>query len=99
MTTGDSSGNLEVEWANHFAQTGSAGPAQTDFYKLVSAAQGSMGIVTWASIKCEVLPSVHKMFFVSTGKLEDLLDISYSILKIRFGDELLILNGWQQVVS
>jgi FAD/FMN-containing dehydrogenase len=95
MTTGDSSGNLEDEWAKGFAQVGPTGPAQTDFYKLASAAQGSMGIITWASIKCEVLPSVHKMFFVRANKLEDLLDLTYDILRIRFGDELLILNRWQ----
>lgn len=95
MTTGDSSGNLEEEWSKHYAQVGSSGPAQTDFYKLASAAQGSMGIITWASVKCEVLPSIHEMFYVPVGKLEDLLDLTYSILRIRFGDELLILNGWQ----
>jgi FAD/FMN-containing dehydrogenase len=54
-----------------------------------------MGIVTWASIKCEVLPSVHKMFFVQAQTLEALLDLTYAILRIRFGDELLILNRWQ----
>jgi FAD/FMN-containing dehydrogenase len=95
MATGDSSGNLEAEWSLHHAQSGPAGPAQTDFYKVASAAQGSMGIITWASIKCEVLPSIHRMFFVQARKLEDLLDLTYAILRIRFGDELLILNSWQ----
>jgi FAD/FMN-containing dehydrogenase len=96
MTTGEagSMGTLEEEWAKKFAQVSPTGPGQTDFYKLTSAAQGSMGIVTWASIKCELLPKIHKLFFVPAKKLEDLLDLAYAILRIRFGDELLILNNW-----
>ena len=96
MTTGEaeSGGTLEEEWAKKFAQVAPAGPGQTDFYKFASAAQGSMGIVTWASLKCEVLPQIHKLFFVPSRKLDDLLDLAYAILRIRFGDELLILNNW-----
>ncbi len=96
MTTGEagSMGTLEEEWAKKFAQVAPTGPAQTDFYKFTSAAQGSMGLVTWASIKCEQLPQVHKLFFTASRKLEDLLDMAYAVLRIRFGDELLILNNW-----
>jgi hypothetical protein len=96
MTTGEagSAGTLEQEWAKKFAQVTPTGPAQTDFYKFTSAAQGSMGIVTWASVKCEQLPQVHQLFFVPSAKLENLLDLAYAILRIRFGDELLLLNNW-----
>ena len=31
------------------------GPLQTDFYRLLTGAQGTFGIVTWASVKCELL--------------------------------------------
>lgn len=51
-----------------------------------------MGIATWASIKCEILPQLHKIFFISSEKLSDLIDCSYQILKFRLGDEFLILN-------
>ena len=72
MTTGEagSLGTLEEEWDKKLAQVTPLGPAQTDFYKLTSAAQGSMGIVTWASLKCELLPSIHNMYFVAARKLE-----------------------------
>jgi hypothetical protein len=53
-----------------------------------------MGIVTWASVRCEVLPQVRRLFFASAPRLEDLTDLAYAILKIRFGDELLIMNNW-----
>lgn len=96
MMTGEagSAGTLEEEWKSGFAQVSPLGPQQTDFYKLVSAAQGSMGIVTWASIKCEVLPQYHKLFFVPSRKLDDLVDFTYQLLRFRLGDELLILNNW-----
>lgn len=96
MTTGEAgaAGSLEEEWEKKFAQVAPSGPGQTDFYKFTSAAQGSMGIVTWASLKCEVLPQIHKLCFVPSRKLEDLLDLAYGILRIRFGDELLLLNNW-----
>jgi len=97
MSTGEAGGTaaLEQEWKKKFAQVTPGGPGQTDFYKFTSAAQGSMGIVTWASIKCEILPKIHKLFFVPASKLEDILDLTYAILRIRFGDELLILNHWE----
>jgi len=85
--------SLEESWESGFAQVTPRGPAQTDFYKFVSAAQGSMGIVTWASLKCEVLPELHKLFFVPSPRLDDLLDLAYRLLRFRFGDEFLLLNG------
>jgi FAD/FMN-containing dehydrogenase len=96
MTTGDAGGTdlLEEEWKKGFAQIVGSGPAQTDFYKVASAAQGSMGIVTWASIKCEILPQEHKMFLVGSDRLDSLIELCYEILRIRFGDELFLLNGW-----
>jgi FAD/FMN-containing dehydrogenase len=97
MTTGEAGGTeaLETEWKKKFAQVTPGGPGQTDFYKFTSAAQGSMGIVTWASVKCELLPKIHNLYFVPASKLEDLLELAYAILRIRFGDELLILNHWE----
>ena len=95
FTTGDASrpGALEQEWADHMAQVGPEGPAQTDYHKLVSAAQGSMGIVTWASVKCEVGPQIHKLFFASDRDLSKTIELAYKLLRLRFGDELLLLNG------
>ncbi|OGO20296.1 MAG: hypothetical protein A2Z15_09495 [Chloroflexi bacterium RBG_16_50_11] len=61
---------------------------------MLSGAQGSMGIVTWASVKCQVLPSIQKLYFVSSEKLENLIDFVYRLLRFRFGDELFILNNF-----
>ena len=68
------------------------GPGQFNFHKLVSAAQGTMGIVTWASLRCEVLPKVQKFFLVQSEGLDSLIGFAYKLLRIRFHDELMILN-------
>jgi FAD/FMN-containing dehydrogenase len=88
-------GEKESDWKEGLVPVAGvgAGPSQLDFYKFVSAAQGSMGIVTWASVKCEVLPDIRKLFFIPANKLEDLVDFIYKLLKFRFGDELFILNN------
>jgi FAD/FMN-containing dehydrogenase len=86
-------GEKDEDWREGKVPVQGPGPGQLDYYKLVSAAQGSMGIVTWASVKCEVLPELHKLFFVPAEKLDDLLDFTYRLLKFRFGDELFIVNS------
>jgi FAD/FMN-containing dehydrogenase len=75
------------------AQVFSGGPGQVDYYRLVSGAQGSMGIVTWASVKCEILPKVHKFFFIPADELKDLTECAYRLLRVRLGDEFLVLNS------
>jgi FAD/FMN-containing dehydrogenase len=85
--------SLEESWKKGFAQVNPRGPGQADFYKFVSGAQGTMGIVTWASIKLEVLPKLHKLFFVPAKKQEDLIDLAYKLVNIRFGDEIFLVNA------
>jgi len=95
MRTGEGSyyDQLEDGWKMKYAQTFALGPIQCDYYRLVQAAQGSMGIVTWASVKCEILPQIHKLFFVPSERLDDLLGFAYRLLRFRYGDELLLLNS------
>jgi len=97
MWTGEageySSQDIKEQQAKHRSLVVGMGPNNVDYYRLVSAAQGTMGIVTWASVKCELLPRVRKLFFVPAQKLENLIPCAYKILRIRFGDELLILNS------
>ncbi len=83
----------EEKWRRGIVPLQGPGPGQTDFYKLVSAAQGTMGIVTWASVKCEVLPSLRKLCLVPAHTLEELVDFTYRLLRFRFGDELFIVNS------
>jgi len=95
LVTGDAGNwtSMEDAFERKQAPAGSTGPGQADFYRFVSAAQGSMGVVTWASVKCEVLPTLHKLFFVPAQKLDDLYDFTYRLLRFRYADELMILNN------
>lgn len=86
-------GEKEADWQEGRVPLQGPGPGQLDFYKFVSAAQGSMGIVTWASVKCEVYPESRRLSFIPAEKLDDLIDFTYQLLKFRFGDELFILNN------
>ncbi len=95
LVTGDAGNwtSMEDAWERKQAPAGATGPGQADFYRFVSAAQGSMGIVTWASVKCEILPAPHKLFIVPARKPDDLFDFTYRLLKFRFADELLLINN------
>jgi FAD/FMN-containing dehydrogenase len=86
-------GENDSDWQEGLVPLQGPGPGQLDFYKFVSAAQGSMGIVTWASVKCEVFPECRKLFFVPAEAIEDVIDFVYKLLKFRFGDELFIVNS------
>jgi FAD/FMN-containing dehydrogenase len=86
-------GEKEEDWQQGLVPLQGPGPGQLDFYKFVSAAQGSMGIVTWASVKCEVFPEFRKLVFIPAERLDAVIDFTYKLLKFRFGDELFIVNN------
>jgi len=86
-------GNLRQQWAAGLAQKNPMGPAQTDFARILQGSQGSMGVVTWATVKLEVLPSIHRFYFIPEDRLDKLVDFTYRALRPRLGDEFFILNG------
>ncbi|MBN2061253.1 MAG: FAD-binding oxidoreductase [Deltaproteobacteria bacterium] len=85
--------DLQKQWEVEKRQVSPGGPGQFDFFRLLTAAQGTMGIVTWASLKCELLPQVHKLYFVTSKVIDPLINMVYRILKLRFADELLLLSN------
>ena len=87
--------DLELQWKRGVAQIDPKGPNATDLMRLLTGAQGTMGIVIWASIKCELIPSVHRYVFVPGEKLEDLVDFCYQLERIRLGDEVILVNAAQ----
>ena len=96
LWTGEAGGgpqSLETQQKADKWQVTGGGPALTDFIRFTTQAQGSMGIVTWASLKCLELPQIHKLYLVAGKKITDLQDLAYKILRLRFGDELLLMNG------
>lgn len=86
-------GGLEEQWSIGGAQKFPLGPHQVDYFRLVQGAQGTMGIVTWASIKCELLPDKAKFFLIESDELEEnLINFTYRVMKLDLADEVFILN-------
>ncbi|UCC18704.1 MAG: FAD-binding oxidoreductase [Promethearchaeota archaeon] len=75
------------------AQVNPMGPTQFSPFRLIQGAQGSIGIVTWVTLKLELKPSIQKVYHFQSNNIEDLLDIQYDLLKYRLCDELFILNN------
>lgn len=64
-----------------------------DFYRLVQGAQGTMGIVTWMSLKFESIPKRNKVFLAPIDDLAYAQEFLYRILPRRIGQECLLLNN------
>jgi FAD/FMN-containing dehydrogenase len=91
--TGSAAGpSLEEQWQIGRAQMRPLGPGQFGAAKLMSGAQGTIGIVTWAVLKCSLLSKLNRTFLVPANDVESLIDLTYRLLKIWLGDKCLILN-------
>ena len=85
-------GTIEEQWEVGRALIRGLGPTQTDFAKLIQAAQGTMGIVTWATVKCRRLPKLSRSFLIPSEDLGPLLDLVYKAMWKKLGNHVLILN-------
>lgn len=86
-------GTIEQQWAAKQAQTDAAGPSQASFHTLIQGAQGTLGIVTWASLRCEILPSIEEPFLMGSASLEKILEMVHWLVRLRLVNECLILNN------
>ncbi len=95
MRTGEAAGpdTLEQQWEIGKAQISPFGPTQMDPQRLVSGAQGTIGILTWMSLKCRFISALSRTFFIPGDKLEPLIALSYYLTRIRFTGHIFILNG------
>jgi FAD/FMN-containing dehydrogenase len=93
--TGEASGpdTVEEQWEMDRVQMNPFGHSHVDFQRLISGAQGTIGIVTWVTLKCNYLPRLSRAFFVPSASVEPLIDLGYQLLKYRLGSNLFILNG------
>jgi FAD/FMN-containing dehydrogenase len=68
------------------------GPGCVDYLRFFTGAQGTMGFVTWATLKTEVLPSLSKLYFVQAASAEKLTCLANTLLRRRIPDECVILS-------
>jgi hypothetical protein len=86
-------GTLEEQWKAGAAQNEASGPVQADFSRIIQGAQGTMGIVTWASIRCEQLPLMEEPFLVGSSNLDSLLELCRLLINCRLIDDCVVLNN------
>jgi len=71
------------------------GPGSIDYFRFISGAQGTMGLVTWAITKTEVLPTAQKLYFLTSNAdsgIQRLIPLIDEFLRRRVVDECLVLN-------
>jgi len=95
MRTGEAAGpdTLEQQWEIGKAQISPFGPTQMDPQRLVSGAQGTIGIVTWVLVKCRERSDLYRAFVIPAGDLEPLIELSYHLTRIRFTGAIFIVNA------
>ena len=68
------------------------GPGTIDYLRFLCGAQGTIGLVTWGTLKTEVLPKASKLFFVEAESAEALIKLADTLLLRRIPDECVILS-------
>ncbi len=86
-------GTIEEQWAVGGVQKAPYGPGTPSLHRLIQGAQGTMGIVTWASMRCELLPSLEEPFVLGASQLQPLLELGYWLIRLRMANECFILNN------
>ena len=95
LRTGSAAGPGEIDELVSLGQglANPLGPAQADFVRFFHGAQGTMGIVTWATVRCRIKPSLQQLVVAKSDSLKKLIPLAYRLLRRRIGEELLILNN------
>jgi len=86
-------GTLEEQWESGQAQKNPQGPSQFDPFRLVQGAQGTIGIVTWITMKCEKLPDKQLFLLAQSNDLSSLQEFNYTLFRRRLADEHFMLNS------
>jgi hypothetical protein len=89
---GGGPGTIEQQRQSGGAQKFSSGPSQTDFHRVVQGAQGTLGILTWITLRIELKPAVQKTLLAGSERLEDLLPFVYAVQRGLLGEQTFILD-------
>jgi len=85
-------GTLEKQRAAGGAQKSPLGPSQADFHRVLQGAQGSMGIVTWITMRTELLPSLEEPYLLGTESMDKLAPYLYEVQRSWLGEHSFVLN-------
>ncbi len=68
------------------------GPGAIDYYRFLSAAQGTLGLVTWAVLRTEIKPQLRHLHFIALPDCDSARRPIDEILRKRVADECLLLD-------
>ena len=86
-------GTIEEQWAAGAVQKAPYGPGTIALHRVIQGAQGTMGIVTWASLRCEILPTLEEPLMVGSSRLDKLFELTQLLVRRRLTNECFILNS------
>ncbi len=85
-------GTLEQQRAMGGAQKSSQGPSQTDFHRVIQGSQGTMGVVTWITMRTELKPTLEHPFLLGADSLQALIPFIYDVQRQWLGEHSFVLN-------
>ncbi len=86
-------GTIEEQWAAGGAQVEAAGPSTASWYRIIQGSQGTMGIVTWASVRCEISPRLEEPLLIGSSSLDRMIDMLHWLVRLRLVNECFLLNN------
>jgi FAD/FMN-containing dehydrogenase len=85
-------GTLEEMIASGCGINQAQGPVWLDLGRVITGAQGTLAIVTWASLKVRPIGSVRTPAFICSDDADTLTEYTSAVIRRRLGEETLILN-------
>ncbi len=85
-------GTLEAQRSAGGAQKFSGGPSQTDLFRVVQGSQGTMGVITWITVRTEILPTVQRPLLIGVENLDALIPFVYEVQRPGLGEHIVILS-------
>jgi len=86
-------GDLEDQWKAGGGQVEAAGPSSASWYRIISGSQGTMGLITWSSARCEILPKLEEPYMVGASQIEPLMEMVHWLVRYRIPNECFIVNN------
>ena len=88
-------GKLAEQLARGHRHMVPVGPINLDILRVLQGAQGSLGIMTWAAIYCERIPSLEESWFLTADSLEPVIEVAGELLMRRLGNKVFIVDRVQ----
>ncbi len=89
-------GNGELFWLGTALAPGMAGQSNPEAFipgtRLFRGHQGTLGVVTWANLKAEIIPSLDKLYFIPSDSAAGVAAPVYRSQHAMLGGELFVLN-------